>query len=206
MADPRVVDLLRRKDILRAAIGRLVPRLRAMFILGGLLILFGSLALASVTMSRLNTLVPVGILMLIAGFLETGLGHVARVADRSAEAQPDAPNPILTAGIIHMIAGFVVAFGTFLPPNIQGMLVGIILMGAGVTWLRMGFAMPKRYQSAIIPLSGGASAVLGILLMLGWGGRDAAGIGLLLSIDLLVRGWAWLGFAIQLSRKLQGRG
>lgn len=206
MADPRVVDLLRRKDILRSAIGRLVPRLRALFILGGLLILFGSLALASVTMSRLNSLVPVGILMLIAGFLESGVGHVARTADRGAKDEPGPPNPILTAGIIHMIAGLVVAFGGFLPANIQGMLAGIILMGAGITWLRMGFAMPKRYQSAIIPLSGGASAVIGILLMLGWGGRDPAGVGLLLSVDLLVRGWAWLGFAIQLSRRQQGRG
>ncbi|MBM3607610.1 MAG: hypothetical protein FJX29_04020 [Alphaproteobacteria bacterium] len=200
LKDPRLASFLRRKAVLRAAVGRLVPRLRALFIVGGLMIVFGSLALASVTMSRLNSLVPVGIFMLIAGFLETGLGHVARTADRTAGSEPDPANGFFTAGIIHMIAGLVVAFGSFLPDHVHGMLTGIILMAAGVTWLRMGFAMPGRYQSAIIPLSGGLTAVIGILLMLGWGGRNPAAMGLLLSIELLVRGWAWTGFAVQLGK------
>lgn len=199
--DPRLASFLRRRAVLDAALARLEPRVRALFFIGILLVIAGSLALASVTMSRLNSLAPVGIFMLIAGFLETGLGHVARTADLKAGADPDPPNGILTAGIIHMICGLVTAFGTFLPAHVHGMLIGIILMAAGVTWLRMGFAIPERFQSAIVPLSGGVSAVIGILLMLGWGGRDPAAMGLLLSVDLLVRGWAWIGLASQVSKR-----
>ncbi len=206
--DPRVQALLARKALLRVAVGRLEPRLRALFVLGFLLVAFGSLALASVTMSRLNSLVPVGLFMLVAGFLESGVGHVARLAGprtaSATEIPADPPNPILTAGILHMLAGIIVAFGSFLPADVHAMLAGIVLMAAGVTWLRMGFAMPRRYQSAIIPLSGGVTAVLGILLMVGWGGRDPAAVGLLLSIELLVRGWAWVGFAARLGKRARG--
>lgn len=201
--DPRMASFLRRRALLDAAFKRLEPRVRALFFIGILMVIAGSLALASVTMSRLNSLAPVGIFMLIAGFLETGLGHVARTADLKAGADPDPPNGILTAGIIHMICGLITTFGAFLPVHVHGMLIGIVLMAAGVTWLRMGFAMPERFQSAIIPVSGGVSAVIGILLMLGWGGRDLSTMGLLLSIDLLVRGWAWIGLASQVSKRMR---
>lgn len=195
MADPRVVALLRRREILEDGIARLLPRLRVFFVVGALLVLMASAAMASVLLMRSTSLAPVGIFMALAGLLESGIGHLARGGGPNA-------NPWQTAGVLHIVAGIVTIFGPGLLPGwVLVTLIGANLLGAGVTWLRMGFAMPEKYQTGVIPLSGGITSVIALLLILRWGADDPLLLGLMLAGEMLVRGWAWIAMGMILGKR-----
>lgn len=195
MADPRVVALLRRREILDEAIGVLKPRLRVFFVVGGLLVLMASAAMASVLLMRSTSLAPVGIFMALAGLFESGIGHLARAGGPSG-------NPWQTAGMLHLVAGVITIFGPgVLPGWVLVTLIGAALLGAGVTWLRMGFAMPEKYQTGVIPLSAGITSVIALLLILRWGANDPLLAGLMLAGEMLVRGWTWVALGMILEKR-----
>ncbi len=195
MADPRVVALLRRREILEESIGRLLPRLRVFFVVGGLLVLMASAAMASVLLLRSTSLAPIGIFMVLAGMFESGIGHLARGGGPNG-------NPWQTAGVMHIIAGGVIfIFHGVIPGWILVSLTGAAMLGGGVTWLRMGFAMPEKYQTGVIPLSAGITCVIAILLVLRWGANDPLLLGLLIAGDMLVRGWSWVALGLMLRKR-----
>jgi uncharacterized membrane protein HdeD (DUF308 family) len=195
MADPRVVALLRRREILEAGLEILLPRLRVFFVVGGILVLMASAGMSSVVLMRSTSLAPIGIFMVVAGLLESGIGHIARGGSPNS-------NPWQTAGVLHMVAGIVTIF---LPPVVPGWvlvtLVGASVLGAGVTWLRMGFAMPERFQTGVIPLTAGISCVIALLFIFRWGANDPLLMGLMLSGEMLLRGWAWIVLGIILGKR-----
>ena len=195
MADPRVVALLRRREILESALEALKPRLRVFFVVGGFIVLAGSAAMASVLLLRSVSLAPVGILIALCGLFEAGVGHLGRAGGPNGNAWQ-------TAGVLHFIAGLLTIFGpASLPGWVVVTLIGACVMGAGVTWLRMGFAMPEKYQSGVIPLSAGVTCVVGILLVLRWGANDPLLLGLMLAGEMLVRGWTWIVFGLVLQKR-----
>ena len=195
MADPRVVALLRRREILEEGIGRLLPRIRVFFVVGGLLVLMASAAMASVVMMRSSSLAPIGIFMMLAGMFESGIGHSARGGG------PDG-NPWQLAGVLHIIAGAVIfTLHGVIPGWVLVSLCGAAMLGAGVTWLRMGFAMPEKYQTGVIPLSAGITCVIAILLVLRWGANDPLLLGLLLAGEMMVRGWSWVALGMVLGKR-----
>lgn len=195
MADPRVVALLRRREILEEGIALLLPRLRVFFVVGGFLVIAASVAMTSVLVTRSVALAPVGILMALAGLFEAGVGHIARGGGPRG-------NPWQTAGALHIVAGLVTIFGGgVLPGWIHVTLIGASVLGAGVTWLRMGFAMPEKYQSGVIPLSAGVTCVVGLLLIMRWGAGDPLLVGLMLSGEMLVRGWAWIALGMVIGKR-----
>lgn len=195
MADPRVVALLRRRDILDAAIAELKPRLRVFFVVGGLLVLMASAAMASVLLMRSTSLAPVGIFMALAGLFESGVGHLARAGGPNG-------NPWQTAGVLHLVGGAIAIFGPgVLPGWVLVTLIGASLLGAGVTWLRMGFAMPEKYQTGVIPLSAAITSVIALLLILRWGANDPLLLGLMLAGEMLVRGWTWVALGMIFSKR-----
>ncbi len=197
MADPRVVALLRRREILELAIGQLLPRVRVFFVVGGLLVLMASAAMASVLLVRSTSLAPVGIFMILAGLFESGIGHLGRSGGPNS-------NPWQTAGVVHIVAGGVTIFGPgVLPGYVLVSIVGMCLLLAGLIWMRMGFAMPERFQTGVIPLSAGATCIIGILLILRWGANDPLLLGLLLSGEMLVRGWSWVALGVVMGKRAE---
>ncbi len=195
MADPRVVALLRRREILEQAVGQLLPRVRVFFVVGGLLVLMASAAMASVLLMRSMSLAPVGIFMVLAGLFESGIGHLGRGGGPNS-------NPWQTAGVVHIAAGVVTIFGPgVLPGHVLVSIAGMCLLLAGLIWMRMGFAMPERFQTGVIPLSAGATCIIGILLILRWGANDPLLLGLLLSGEMLVRGWSWVALGMVLGKR-----
>lgn len=197
MADPRVVALLRRREILEAGIAQLLPRIRVFFVVGALLVLMASAALTSALLMRSNSLAPVGIFMALAGLFESGIGHLARAGGPNS-------NPWQTAGVLHLTAGVITIFGSgVLPGWVLVSLIGASLLGAGVTWLRMGFAMPEKFQSGVIPLSAGITCVIALLLIMRWGAADPLLLALMLSGEMLVRGWSWIALGAVLGKRTQ---
>lgn len=184
----------RRRDTLDAAMSRLIPRLRILSAVGGMLILFGSLALASGLLFKSAGLVPVGVLMILGGLFELGLGQHAA-----------GDGPVVSwqiSGGTQMFAGLIVLISPFLPSIVFSTLAGGAVLFAGITWLRMAVSLPEKYQIPLLHICGGITGMAGLLILSRWAGADLRLIGLMLGCEMLARGWVWVGFAYSISKKL----
>ncbi len=198
MNDTRQTLLERRRIIVEKAVYRLLPRLRILQVVGAVLVALGSLALAAAALPRVSSLVPIGILMAVGGLFEMGAGQVAR------EDTDNSPlTPWIMSGGCHMAAGAVAIFALFLPASLVTPAIGVLLLFAGITWMRAGFALPERFQASIVPLCGGITACAGLLLLSRWTGGNQSLLAIVLGCEMLVRGWSWLGFALGLSKGLK---
>lgn len=184
-----------RTALLDAAVTRLLPRMRVMYVTAGLLILFGSAALASLSLTRTDSLVPVAIFLLIGGLVESGIGH---------HASGDGPStPWVRTGLLTFAAGVVTLAAAVLPVLAVYIALGLLYSVIGFIWMRAGFAMPSRYETPVLQMAGGAALLAGMLLLSRWGGGKLEAAGLLMSLEMLVRGWAWAGFAFVLTRRME---
>lgn len=198
MSDTRQTLLERRRVIVEKAVHRLLPRLRVLYVAGGVLVMMGSLALAATLLARTTSLVPIGIFMLVGGLFEMGIGHVAR-----GEGDDAPVTPWIMSGACHMFAGCVAMVAPFLPSMVVTTLTGALLIFAGLTWMRAGFALPERFQASVVPLCGGITACAGLLVLSRWTGGNQNLLAILLGCEMLVRGWSWFGFALGLSNGLK---
>ncbi|MGE3245092.1 MAG: hypothetical protein AB7F96_01845 [Beijerinckiaceae bacterium] len=196
MNDERQGLLARRQELMIKTLERLIPRIRVMYVAGGLLVLLGSAALASAMVSKVDSLVPIGIFMVVGGLFEMGVGHVAREED-------GAPPPFMLSGAAHMIAGFTAMFGPLLPGYALTSILGTSLAFAGVTWMRAGFALPQTVQAPVVALSGGITGLAGLLILSRWAGDNHHIMALLLGGEMMLRGWAWFAFALTLQRVMR---
>lgn len=82
-------------------------------------------------------------------------------------------------------------------------LAGIYLVVAGIIRLRSDFALPLARRSAVMPLSAIATTLIGVLIVTRWPGSNLVLLGILLGAEMIVRGWAWVGFGVTLRRALE---
>lgn len=199
MNDLRQTLLERRRIIVEKAVLRMLPKLRILNVTGGLLVVVGSLALAASLFSRQTSLIPIGILMVVGSLFEMGVGHIAR--DPEEENAP--ATPWIVSGMSQFVAGVVVMFSPLLPSWLLTTLLGLLLTLAGLTWLRAGFALPERFQSAVVPLCGGITACIGLLIVSRWTGTNDNLLAIVLGCEMLIRGWSWFGFALGLTKAMK---
>jgi uncharacterized membrane protein HdeD (DUF308 family) len=185
-----------RRTIMETAVVMLVQQMRILYVVGGILVVLGSLALGANLVSRATSLVPVGILMMIAALFEMGIGNKAR--------EEDGPStPWMTSGSVQMAAGFVTIVSGFLPSYVFTTLLGGALTFAGLTWLRAGFALPPRFQSPIVIICGGVTGLAGLLILSRWHGLNDNLLAMMLGCEILVRGWSFMGFGVGLNRAMK---
>ncbi|HEV2573299.1 MAG TPA: hypothetical protein VGU72_16315 [Beijerinckiaceae bacterium] len=187
------------RDAFRAylvtAVARLVPRARALIITGVIIVLLGGALVAIVTQSRVVSLIPAGILMTLASFFELGIGHSARGDDART-------TPWARAAVLNMFAGLFVIAAPFLSIAWLSGLAGMCILAAGIVRLRCDFALPLVHRSAIMPISAVVTTLIGVLIVTRWPGENLVLIGLLFGVEMIVRGWAWVGFGVTLRHAL----
>jgi len=184
----------RRREILNAAMQRLAPRARVLPVTGALLILLGSAALAISLFSHSAPLIAIGILMFLGGLLESGVGH---------HASGDGPaTPWQISGGAHIAAALLIFAAFILPSMLFSTFLGAAILLAGLTWLRMAFALPDALQAPILPICGGFTSLIGLLIISRWAGDDYRMLALMLACEMLIRGWAWVGFGFVFMKKL----
>jgi len=180
---------------LATAVARLAPRSRALVIAGIIIVVLGVALVAIVTQSRVVSLIPAGILMALAGLFELGIGHNARGDDART-------TPWARAAVLNIFAGLFVIAAPFLSLAWLSGLAGMCVLAAGVVRLRCDFALPLAHRSAIMPISAAVTALIGVLIVTRWPGENLVLIGLLFGVEMIVRGWAWVGFGVTLRRAL----
>ena len=78
-------------------------------------------------------------------------------------------------------------------------MLGIALLIAGAVRVYVGTHM-AGHARAIVMIGGAFTALVGLIVVLGWPNNSVAILGTLLGVDLLFTGVMWTAFALRLRR------
>ncbi len=175
---------------LGTAIHRLRAKWGAIFAFGLLLVALGLLSLAFAVLSTLAMVTLNGVLFVVAGAAEIGVGMHARHWGQFFFW--------VVGGVIYIIAGIFCIVYPPLASAILTLLVGAGLIAAGVVRAYLAIQLPASPRRVLIWLSAAVTFGLGLIIVTHWPLSSAYVLGTLLGVDLLFHGAGWVGFAIGL--------
>jgi uncharacterized membrane protein HdeD (DUF308 family) len=139
--------------------------------LGVVYLLAGFIALGSVVMATVASVLVVGVMMIIAGVAE-----------------------------VFIIAGFVTFENPLLAAALLTLILGASLVASGVMRIILAFSMKRETPWIWVLLSGAITLLLGLLILAHWPVSSLYILGLFLGIDLIMAGAAWIGLGFGLHR------
>ena len=157
--------------------------------LGVLAIVLGTAALVMEVHATVTTVYIIAIFMIIAGGSEIMVGLGSKTWGRFFLWA--------IAGLFYIIGG---AFALAQPVQaaiVLTLMLGAALLTAGVVRIYIGTHMHSHAKTMVI-VGGAVTALVGLLVILGWPGNSYVILGTLLGIDLLFTGFMWVGFGLRL--------
>ena len=183
-------------DPSRHNLGEAIHRLRAkwgaIFAFGLLLMGLGAASLAFAAFSTLAMVTLNGVLLLIAGAAEIGVGMHARSWGRFAFW--------VLGGALYIFAGLFCILNPLAASVLLTLLIGAGLIAAGVVRAYLAFQLPSSRQGGLVWLGAAVTFALGLTIVIHWPLSSAYVLGTLLGVDLLFNGAGWAGFAYGLRR------
>ena len=180
-----------RHPTLGTAMERLRHRWGWFLALGILSVVFGLLALLAVVLATVTAVYIIATFMVVAGGAEITVGFGAKTWGRSSL--------MVLAGLVYITAG-AFAFAQPVPAAVfLTLMLGIALLVAGVVRIVVGTHMVGHARTMVM-IGGAFTALVGLLVVLGWPNNSVAILGTLLGVDLLFTGVMWIGFALRLRR------
>jgi uncharacterized membrane protein HdeD (DUF308 family) len=161
-----------------------------LFVTAGVMsVLLGILALGMVVHATITTVYIIAVFMIIAGGVEITLGLKAK----------DWRHFFLWifAGLFYIAAG---AFALAQPYHAAILLTGLLgaaMLAAGIIRIAIGTHMHSQAKTMVI-VGGAVTALVGLVIILGWPTNSIVILGTLLGIDLLFTGIVWVGFGLKL--------
>ena len=158
-------------------------------VLGILSIVFGALALAMVFTATFTAVYIIAVFMILAGASEVTVGVGAKAWGRSSL--------LVLGGLLYIVAG---AFALARPGPAAAILtlaLGITLLVTGLVRAVVGTHMAGHARTTVI-VGGAITALVGLLVVMGWPSNSVVVLGTLLGVDLLLTGVMWIGFALRL--------
>lgn len=172
-------------EVLRAKWGWIVA-------LGIVYVLAGLIALYSVAMATVATVLVVGVMMLIAG--------VAEVVNAFQFKSWGKFFIWILLGVLYIVAGFATFENPLLAAALLTLVLGGCLVASGIMRIILGFGMKQGTPWGWVFVSGVITLVLGIVIIAHWPVSSIYTLGLLLGIDLLLAGTSWIGVGLGLKR------
>jgi aquaporin Z len=160
--------------------------------LGVLLSLAGLVALGSVLLATLSTVLVVGIAMIVAGVGEIVNGFAMRCWKKFFLW--------VVIGILYVIAGVSVFENPLLAAGILTLVLGAGLLVSGLVRFFFAFQLPENSPKFLVAASGLLTLVVGVIILAQWPTSSLWVIGTFLGIDLLFAGASWIGVGFALRR------
>lgn len=160
--------------------------------LGVIYLIAGFIALGSVAMATVVSVLIVGVMMIIAG-----------VAEVISAFQIKSWGKFLfwaLLGVLYIIAGFVTFENPLLAAVLLTLVLGASLVASGIMRIFLAFSMKRETPWIWVALSGAITLLLGILILLRWPVSSLYILGLFLGIDLIMAGAGWIGLGLGLRR------
>jgi uncharacterized membrane protein HdeD (DUF308 family) len=161
--------------------------------LGVIYLLAGLVALGSVAMATVATVLVVGVMMIIAG-----------VAEVFSAFQIKSWGKFLfwaLLGVLYIIAGFATFENPLLAAAVLTLVLGASLVASGVMRIILAFSVKRETPWMWVLLSGMITLLLGVLILAHWPVSSLYILGLFLGVDLIMAGAAWVGLGLGLRRR-----
>ena len=169
---------------------RLRVKWGAILAFGLLLMLLGAASLAFAFFSTLAMVTLNGVLLLVAGVAEIGVGMHARSWGRFLFW--------VLGGVLYIWAGVFCILDPLAASAILTLLIGAGLIAAGAVRAYLGFQLPNSPRRSWVWLGAAVTFLLGLTIVIHWPLSSAYVLGTLLGVDLLFNGAGWVSFAIGL--------
>jgi uncharacterized membrane protein HdeD (DUF308 family) len=160
--------------------------------LGVVYLIAGFVALGSVAMATVVSVLIVGIMMIVAGVVEVisafqikGWGKFLLWA---------------LLGVLYIIAGFVTFENPLLAAVLLTLILGASLVVSGIMRIVLAFSMKRETPWIWVAVSGVITLLLGLLILMRWPVSSLYILGLFLGIDLIMAGAGWIGLGFGLRR------
>ena len=181
-------------DTLRGSGSDLAP-LRAksgwIVALGVIYVIVGFIALGSIMMATVASVLVVGIMMIVAGVVE--LINAFQIKSWGKF--------LIWAllGLLYIVAGFVTFENPLFAAAVLTLMLGASLVASGIVRIFLAFSMKRETPWIWVALSGAITLLLGLIILARWPVNSVYILGLFLGIDLIMAGtaWIWLGFGLR---------
>jgi uncharacterized membrane protein HdeD (DUF308 family) len=176
------------------SLGEAIERLRgkwaAITAFGVLLVVLGVAALFFSLIATIATVTLNGVLFLIAGGAEIGIGMHSREWGRFFLW--------VVGGLVYIAAGVLCIVNPVLASVALTLLLGAGLIAAGVVRAFLATQLPPDHPRALIFLAAGITILLGLIIVSHWPLDSVYVLGTLLGVDLLFHGVGWVSFGMGL--------
>jgi uncharacterized membrane protein HdeD (DUF308 family) len=160
--------------------------------LGVVYLIAGFIALGSVAMATVASVLVVGVMMIVAG-----------VAEVFSAFQIKSWGKFLLwvlLGLLYVVAGFVTFQNPLLAAVLLTLVLGASLVASGIMRIILAFSMKRETPWIWVALSGVITLLLGVLILARWPVSSLYILGLFLGIDLIMAGAGWIGIGLGLHR------
>ncbi|MDJ1159081.1 HdeD family acid-resistance protein [Chelatococcus sp. SYSU_G07232] len=161
--------------------------------LGAGLLVFGGIAFANLFLATVASIYYIGAMMLVGGLIQTV--HAFKVKTWSRFAY------WLLSGLLYAIAGFIFFSYPVLASAVVTLVFAVTLIVAGVLRIWVGFQARPEQGWGWIVAAGVLTLLTGIVVAVGWPVNSLWILGLLLAIDLVFQGWAFIAFGLALKSR-----
>lgn len=161
--------------------------------LGVVYLIAGFVALGSVVMATVASVLVVGAMMIVAG-----------VAEVIGAFQMKSWGKFLVwalLGVLYVVAGFITFENPLFAAVLLTLLLGASLLASGVVRLFLAFSMNRETPWVWVALSGAITLLLGLLILARWPVNSVYILGVFLGIDLIMAGAGWVGLGLSLRRR-----
>jgi uncharacterized membrane protein HdeD (DUF308 family) len=160
--------------------------------LGIVYVIAGFVALGSVVMATVASVLIVGVMMIVAGVAEIINAFQCKGWGRFLVW--------VLLGALYIIAGFVTFENPLFAAAILTLLLGASLVASGIVRIFIAFSMKREQPWIWLLLSSIITLLLGLLILAHWPISSVYILGILLGIDLVMAGAGWIGISLALHR------
>ena len=176
------------------SLGEAIERLRgkwaAITAFGVLLVVLGFAALFFSLIATIVTVTLNGVLFLIAGAAEVGIGMHSRTWGRFFLW--------VIGGLLYIAIGLLCIVNPILASVALTLVLGAALIAAGLVRAFLAFQLPADQPRALIFVAAGVTILLGLIIVSHWPLDSIYVLGTLLGVDLLFHGVGWVSFGVGL--------
>ena len=176
------------------SLGEAIERLRgkwaAITAFGVLLVVLGFAALCFSLIATIVTVTLNGVLFLIAGAAEIGIGMHSRTWGRFFLW--------VIGGLLYIAIGLLCIVNPILASVALTLVLGAALIAAGLVRAFLAFQLPADQPRALVFLAAAVTILLGLIIVSHWPLDSIYVLGTLLGVDLLFHGVGWVSFGVGL--------
>lgn len=153
----------------------------------------GFVALGSVMMATVASVLIVGVMMIVAGVAEIINAFQCKGWGRFLIW--------VLLGALYIVAGFITFENPLFAAAILTLLLGASLVASGIMRIILAFSMKREQPWIWVLLSSIVTLLLGLSILAHWPISSVYVLGIFLGIDLVMAGASWIGISLALRRR-----